>query len=83
MTRRVNILFFAVAREVTGTHAIKIDFEGHCAKELIIHLVTLYPGLGSVFDTAVLSINGVYCGSPDTDIPENSTVAVIPPISGG
>lgn len=78
----INVLYFASIREQTGiaSETINIQEEYYTLKDLKKFLLEKYPSLS--LDRVNFAINKTY-SSLDTELKENDTVALIPPISGG
>jgi molybdopterin synthase catalytic subunit len=82
---RVKCLFFAASRDVTGVQEKELTIaDGTKTDALIAHLIEQFPGLGPIFQSAVLAVNQDYT-DPESpvELKEGDEIAVIPPISGG
>ena len=82
---RVQVLYFARAREATGGMTEESFEVGGAAADtdaLRAALVEKHPSLQSVLESCVLAVNQEYA-TGNTALSEGCEVAVIPPISGG
>lgn len=82
---RVQVLYFARAREATGgVTEESFEVEGAAADTdaLRAALVAKHPSLQSVLESCVLAVNQEYA-TGNTALSEGCEVAIIPPISGG
>ena len=82
---RVQVLYFARAREATGGMTEESFEVGGAAADtdaLRAALVAKHPSLQSVLESCVLAVNQEYA-TGNTALSEGCEVAIIPPISGG
>ena len=82
---RVKCLFFAASKDVTGVQEKELTYaEGTKTDALIANLIEQFPGLGPIFQSAVLAVNQEYI-DPESpiELKDGDEIAVIPPISGG
>lgn len=75
----LNIKYFGLITEITGTHEEVIDFSGSTISELLNQLTSKYPDLnGKDFQVAqnmtISNTNAVITGNE---------IALLPPFSGG
>lgn len=82
---KVNVLYFAVSREVVGKSQEELELtDGSSTDGLLKQLVEMYPGLQSVLKACVLAVNQEYVPpSQDLALKDGDEVAIIPPLSGG
>ncbi len=79
----VNVLFFAVFRDLTGTREIEIGLSDEASvRELRDRLSETFPSLSGHMATALVAINKEFAFDDDP-IPEGAEAAVFPPVSGG
>jgi len=80
---KITVLFFATFRDKAGTNRTELEIpEGTTIDGLREILSEKYPGLASLADHALASINKEYA-FPDQEIPDLAEVAWFPPVSGG
>ena len=80
---KVNLLLFAGAKEIAGTHELKIEIEEpFTVANLKRHLVQSHADLESLIGRSAFSVDQKYA-SDETTISANDEVAMIPPVSGG
>lgn len=79
----LRILFFAQTRELTGVSEVVTSFpEGKSVKELRDQLIQKYPKLSGFLDLCAVAIDDEF--SSDAQLLEkDTTVAILPPVSGG
>jgi molybdopterin synthase catalytic subunit len=80
---RVTLLYFAAARERTGTGSEALDVpEGASAGDALAAACARHPSLRAVADKLRLAVDQEFA-PPDRRLREGSEVALIPPVSGG
>ena len=81
---KVQVLYFARAREATGGMTEESFEVGGAADTdtLRAALVAKHPSLESVLESCVLAVNQEYA-TENTALGEGCEVAIIPPIGGG
>jgi molybdopterin converting factor subunit 1 len=80
---RVNVRFFAGAREAAGRDAESLDApDGATVSDVRRLLAERHPGLAPVLGRARLAVGERFV-PPGTALRDGDTVAVIPPVSGG
>jgi molybdopterin converting factor subunit 1 len=82
---KVQVLFFAKSREVTGCAQCSLELQdGASTLDLQQKLFSAWPALQGVMQTCVLALNQEYIQLGDAHaLSDNDEVAVIPPLSGG
>jgi molybdopterin converting factor small subunit len=81
--RPVTVLFFAGAREATGTPSATFASAGNTVAQLVGALVATYgPDLDRVLGACAIWVNGA-AAAPSYLLCEGDEVAVLPPVSGG
>lgn len=78
----VTVLYFAAARERTGTASERVEVEVGTVKELLAELGRRHPALVSVLPHLRIAVNQEFVGT-DSPLPPSAEVALIPPVSGG
>jgi molybdopterin synthase catalytic subunit len=79
----VEVLFFARARELTGTSDLKLTLPpGATVRTAAQSLNEKFPALEDFLRCCRLALNEEFT-TGDEPVPENSVLAVIPPVSGG
>lgn len=78
----ITVLLFARLREAVGRAVLELDLAAGEAtvERLLAELAGRYPAVG--FDNVMVAVNEQYAHAADI-IPPGSTVALIPPVSGG
>jgi molybdopterin synthase catalytic subunit len=77
---RVTVLYFAAARERTGTSRDTLDLpEGATARDALAAAVEKHEALRPIADKLRVAVDQEFNGTPR----EGSEVALIPPVSGG
>lgn len=81
--RSVTVLFFAGARDATGTTSASFGSAGQTVAELTSELVATYgQDLGRLLNTCAIWVNGAPA-PPSRVLRARDEVAVLPPVSGG
>lgn len=82
---KVNVLYFAVSREVVGKSQEELELADGCStQKLLTRLVEAYPGLESVMKACVFAVNQEYVPpGQEMVLKDGDEVAIIPPLSGG
>jgi molybdopterin converting factor subunit 1 len=79
----VTVLFFATFRDKAGTSRTEIELPlGATIDDLRLILAEKYPGLETLADHAMASINREFALGEEV-IPEGAEVAWFPPVAGG
>ncbi|KAA3661396.1 MAG: molybdopterin converting factor subunit 1 [Calditrichaeota bacterium] len=79
----VEVLFFAMLRDVTQHDLLKYDLRTECTVDELVHqLYAEYPGLNKYKKIVRFAVNGEYC-DPSQILNDGDEIALIPPISGG
>jgi molybdopterin converting factor subunit 1 len=79
----VKIKLFAVAKELAGRDEVTVDVPyGANVYELRDVVARDYPALSRIISHALWAVNAEYA-TTDTQLTEQSEVALIPPVSGG
>ena len=79
----ISVVFFAAAREVTGSDRLELTLsDGATIADVKHELRELYPDLYSVLRNSMWSINCKYAAERDP-IPDGAEVGLILPVSGG
>jgi molybdopterin converting factor subunit 1 len=76
----VKVLYFALARDLTGKTEETIKFNGKTTEDLRKLLKNKYPQMEKLLDISRFAVNGEYY---EGELKEGNTIAVIPPVSGG
>ena len=80
---RVNVLFFATLRSLTGTRRTEIELpHGANVDQLKQVIAQQYPNAAPALEGILVSINHNYADVTET-IPAGAEVALFPPVSGG
>ena len=80
---RVEVLFFAGARDKVGQRAMGVSLApGATVEKLLQQLSDSYPGFSTMAATAQVAVNEEYAPKTLT-LKEGDEIAVIPPVSGG
>ena len=80
---KIDVLFFASSKELTGTSQIRIDLpEGSTTEYLKKSLMSMFSNLDLVGNKISIALNQVYCRE-NCILHDNDVVAILPPISGG
>ncbi|XP_020573591.1 uncharacterized protein LOC110019997 [Phalaenopsis equestris] len=80
---KIEVLFFAKAREITGLADLSLQVPPCCsAGDCLKILLNKFPGLEKIYNSMVFAVNEEY--APESTILKNGDeLAIIPPISGG
>lgn len=80
---KIKVLFFATLKDRAGVPTVQLEVNEPCTvKQLRRVLITVYPKLDVVIDTALVSINRQYA-LDDEWVPEGAEIGFFPPVSGG
>jgi molybdopterin synthase catalytic subunit len=80
---KITVLAFATASQVLGGRELDLELpEGSRLADLHRVLVEEYPDLSPLWPRMAIAVNGVLA-QPDSPIPPNAEVALLPPVSGG
>jgi MoaE-MoaD fusion protein len=80
---RVKVLFFAIFRDLAGAKETHLELSPQAnVSELRARLLQEYPDFGKALDSALISVNREFAFDEDI-IPEESEIAIFPPVSGG
>lgn len=80
---KANIIFFAKLKEIIGKSELEMEFhEGALVRDLKSSLFNQFPRLKEYSEIIIVSVNQNFAVDDDV-IPENSEVAIFPPVSGG
>jgi molybdopterin converting factor subunit 1 len=80
---RVQLLFFAVLRDIAGTDQQPLTLpEGSRARDVWAQLRRQFPRLERYEALPMTAINEAYA-APDTVLNDGDRLAFIPPVSGG
>lgn len=85
MSVKVNVLFFAKAREIVGkTEAVITILKGDLSYPELLDTISEEFNLNDIKANVILAVNESFCSSTDfIHLREGDNVAVIPPLSGG
>ena len=80
----VRVKLFAVARQRAGQDHMEVEVpaDGATVADLRAAIAKRCPALADVLPHVKVAVNSDYAGDK-TAVPENSEVALIPPVSGG
>lgn len=76
---KVNVIIFGQLTDITGSSNITVA-DTVDTNALITKLITAHPGLANL--TYTIAVEGKVI-SANTHLPDNSTIALLPPFSGG
>lgn len=76
----ITVLLFARLREAVGKDSVELAWETGSVQLLLSQLTERYPEVG--FHNVMVAVDEHYADQGDI-IPPGSTVALIPPVSGG
>tara|TARA_R110002049_G_scaffold2750_2_gene21544 strand:+ start:359645 stop:359890 length:246 start_codon:yes stop_codon:yes gene_type:complete len=80
---QIEVLLFAALREAAGRDRITIDVSDQpTADDVIQAIADRLPSVAALMPACRVAVDSSYVG-PDTLVPPNSEVALIPPVSGG
>ena len=81
---RIEVLFFAAARERAGTGAATVTLpEGATLDDLIGALNTKHARLEPLWPHVRLAVDEAFVADRKAPLRDGATVALIPPVSGG
>ena len=82
MNPTISVLFFGIARDLTGQSTVSIPFrEGVRVNDLLGQLHERYPTLTGI-RSLLIAVNGEYAEAEQL-LTDKDEIAVIPPVSGG
>jgi len=80
---RVNVKFFAIARDIAGTDETELSIPaGSTPSTVLESLVGSFPGLREWMGHLRVAVNCEYTGG-DAILKDRDEIAIIPPVSGG
>lgn len=80
---KVNLLFFAVLRDITGSDARELTLDaGSTPRQVWESLRSSYSKLADYTQPPMVAINETYA-SPDDPLRDGDELAFIPPVAGG
>lgn len=80
---RVQVLFFAAARDAAGVDSLMLDINASATiQDLKVALMNQAPRLSSISGSLLWAVNNQY-QSLQHVLQDNDTVACFPPVSGG
>ena len=80
---KVRVKLFAVAKELAGCDGLSVNLPvGATVRDLRAVIVEVSPGLARIVPHALWAVDAAYA-TDDTELTEESEVALIPPVSGG
>ena len=80
---KVRVLFFGIAREITGFAQDSLDVAtGESVAVLLHRYSTRFPRLDDIAASLVMAVNQEF-SDPTRQLAENDEVAFLPPVSGG
>lgn len=80
---RVQVLFFAAAKEAAGADSLSVDVgSGATIQDLRVALLNQLPRLGPMAGSLLWAVNNQY-QSHQHVLNDNDTIACFPPVSGG
>jgi len=80
---RVDVLYFAAAREAAGPASETIDLEaGATVAALLAHVVRLHPPLAPLERALAVAVDERFA-TRDVVLRDGAVVALLPPASGG
>jgi len=79
----IEVLFFARAREIAGSRRAVLPLrKGATVEVAVAQIAERFPGLADLLPSCRFAVNEEFASGNDR-LPEKSTLAVIPPVSGG
>ena len=80
---RINVLYFAQARERAGRASAPFDLpQGSRVADAVAAIRRATPALDPLWPHLAIAVDGVLV-SPETALREGAEVALLPPVSGG
>jgi sulfur-carrier protein len=79
----VRVKLFAAARDLAGSDEIRVDVTGGATIGDVRQAVeSAVPNLRPLLPHCLWAVNAAYAGK-DSEVTEDSEIAIIPPVSGG
>lgn len=78
----VTVLYFAAARERTGTSSETLSVGGLTVRELLVEVLRRHPALERVLPQCRVAVDQAFVDE-DARVPDGAEVALIPPVAGG
>jgi molybdopterin synthase catalytic subunit len=80
---RIQVLFFAQARERAGCAAAALELPaGSRVRDALAAIARAHPGLAPLAPHLAIAVDGTLA-RPDDAVPEGAELALLPPVSGG
>lgn len=81
----INILFFALARELVGQESIELSVSKNSTTKTVLNIVLgRYPRLTQLAESSIFAVNQEFIDQgTELQLSAGDEVAFIPPISGG
>lgn len=80
---RVTVLAFATVRQVVGVPRLEVEVGDHATVDTVWQaLLGAYPALAPHRSTVAVAVDEAFARF-DTVVQDGSTVALLPPVSGG
>ncbi len=81
---RVEVLYFAAARERAGTGEEEIELsDGATVTDVLTRIEALHPDLAALRPYVRVAMDEAFVSDLDTQVRDGATVALIPPVAGG
>ena len=78
----VTILYFAAARERSGTDREALDVGGRAVRDVLDEIVRRHPHLAPIRARLRVAVDQAFAGADDV-VPDGAEIALIPPVAGG